>query len=443
MGEDEAGTIRTLTDYRRVISDAIEGCDGRVVDSPGDNILAEFGSVVRAVEAAVDIQRALLEKNQQRPENRRMEFRIGINIGDVVVEGERLYGDGINLAARLEALAEGGGICISSEAFRQVEGKLSLHYEDLGEQKLKNIARPVRVYRIKLDTDGEAHPTSPSGSPGTRQEIRFCTASDGVQIAYATAGQGRPLVKAANWLNHLEYDWESPVWRHLLQDLTEDHVLVRYDERGNGLSDRDVSDISFEAFVRDLETVVDAVGLERFPLLGISQGCAVSIAYAVRQPERVTHLVLYGGYARGRRKRGSPEEIEQTEAIYTLMRQGWGQENPAFRQIFTSRFAPGATAEQAQWFNDLQRVTTSPDNAVRIRKVIDEIDVDSLLSAITVPTLVLHCRDDAAVPFEEGRRMAAMIPNAQFVALEGRNHLIFEDEPAWPRFLQELRAFLD
>ena len=443
MGEDEVGTIRTLTDYRRVISDGIEGCGGRVIDSPGDNVLAEFGSVVRAVEAAVDIQRALLEKNEKRPENRRMEFRIGINIGDVVVEGERLYGDGVNLAARLEALAEGGGICISGEAYRQVEGKLSLDCEDLGEQELKNIARAVRVYRIKLDTDGETHPASASGSPGTQQEIRFCTASDGVRIAYATAGQGRPLVKAANWLNHLEYDWQSPVWRHLLQDLTEDHVLVRYDERGNGLSDRDVSDISFEAFVRDLETVVDAVGLERFPLLGISQGCAVSIAYAVRQPERVTHLVLYGGYARGRRKRGSPEEIEQTEAIYTLMRQGWGQENPAFRQIFTSRFAPSATAEQAQWFNDLQRVTASPDNAVRIRQVIDEIDVDSFLSQITAPTLVLHCRDDAAVPFEEGRRMAAMIPRARFVALEGRNHLIFEDEPAWPRFLQELRTFLD
>lgn len=233
------------------------------------------------------------------------------------------------------------------------------------------------------------------------------------------------------------------MWRHLLQDLTEDYLLVRYDERGNRLSDWDASDLSFEAFVRDLETVVDAVGLERFALLGISQGCAVSIAYTVRHPERGTHLVLYGGYARGRRKRGSPEEIEQTEAIATLMRQGWGQENPAFRQIFTSRFAPGATAEQAQWFNDLQRVTASPDNAVRIRQVIDEIDVDSFLSEITAPTLVLHCRDDAAVPFEEGRRMAAMIPGARFVALEGRNHLILEDEPAWPRFLQELKAFLD
>ena len=219
-------------------------------------------------------------------------------------------------------------------------------------------------------------------------------------------------------------------------------MLIRYDERGNGLSDRDVGDISFEAFVTDLETVVDAAGFERFPLLGISQGCAVSIAYAVRHPDRVTRLVLYGGYARGSRRRGSSAAIEQADAMLTLMRHGWGQESPEFRQIFTSRFVPDATVEQAQWFNDLQRKTASPENAVRIRKVLDEIDVESLLPMITVPTVVLHCRDEAAVPFEEGRRMAAGIPGARLVALEGRNHLILEDEPAWPRFLEEVRAFL-
>ncbi len=442
MSEDEADTIRTLTASREVIANNVESHGGRVIDSPGDNLLAEFESIVQAVESAVEIQRVLQEKNQQRPESRRMEFRIGINIGDVVVEGDRLYGDGVNVAARLEALAEGGGICISSEAYRQVEGKLPFAYDDMGEQQFKNIARPVRVYSIKVDSNGGTHPASTSDSPRPQPEIHFCTASDGVRVAYATAGQGPPLVKAANWLNHLEYDWQSPVWRHWLQELPMDHLLIRYDERGNGLSDRDVDDISFEAFVRDLEMVVDAAGLDRFALLGISQGCAVSIAYAVRHPERVTHLVLYGGYARGQRKRASPEAIEQSEAMLTLMRHGWGLDNPAFRQIFTSRFIPEATQEQWQWFNDLQRVTVSPENAVRIRRVIDEIDVELFLSEITTPTLVLHCRDDAAVPFEEGRRMAARIPSSRFVALEGRNHLILEDEPAWPRFLQEVRAFL-
>ena len=249
-------------------------------------------------------------------------------------------------------------------------------------------------------------------------------------------------MKAANWLNHLEHDWVSPAWRHLLRDLTNDFFLVRYDERGNGLSDWDAEDISFDAFVADLETVVDAAGLERFPLLGISQGCSVCVAYAIRHPERVSHLVLYGGYARGVCRRDDVMAEESAAAVITLMRQGWGRENPAFRQLWTTRFMPEATQEQAKWFNDLQRITASPDNAIRIRRVLDQIDVSSLLSRVAAPTLVLHCRNDDAVPFEEGRRLAAGIPGACFVALDGRNHMIPEDEPAWPRFMAEVRSFL-
>ena len=275
-----------------------------------------------------------------------------------------------------------------------------------------------------------------------RQEIQFCTASDGVRIAYAAVGKGPPLVKAANWLNHLEYDWQSPIWSHVLQAIAARYRLIRYDERGNGLSDRDVEDISLEAFVRDLESVVDANGLQKFPLLGISQGCAVSIAYAVRHPERVSQLILYGGYARGRRRRGQQGEVEEADALLTLMWQGWGQENAAFRQIFTSQFIPSATADQARWFNDLQRMTTSPENAMRIRRTLDDIDVVGLLPDVRAPTLVLHCRNDAVQPFEEGRRMAAGISGSRFVALEGSNHLILEHEPAWPRLLDEVTRFL-
>ena len=282
----------------------------------------------------------------------------------------------------------------------------------------------------------------PPRAAALRHEIQFCTASDGVRIAYAEVGTGPPLLKAANWLNHLEYDWESPIWSHLLHELAAEHRLIRYDARGNGLSDWEVDDISFEAFARDLESVVEATGIDRFALLGISQGCAVSIAYAVRHPQRVSHLVLYGGFARGRRKRGSPEEVEQADALLTLMRQGWGQENPAFRQIFTSLFIPGATAEQGQWFNDLQQKTTSPANAVRIRRAVDDIDVVDLLPRVTVPTLVLHCRSDAVQPFEEGRTLAAGIRGARFVALEGHNHMILEGDPGWRRFLDEVKTFL-
>jgi pimeloyl-ACP methyl ester carboxylesterase/DNA-binding winged helix-turn-helix (wHTH) protein len=289
---------------------------------------------------------------------------------------------------------------------------------------------------------GAAARAGPAPASALQQEIHFCTASDGARIAYAEVGQGPPLVKAANWLNHLEYDWQSPIWSHLLHELAAEHRLVRYDARGNGLSDWDLEDISFEAFVRDLESVIAATGLEKFALLGISQGCAISIAYAVRNPERVSRLVLYGGFARGRRRRGTAEGIAQSDALLTLMRQGWGQENPAFRQIFTSLFIPGATIEQAQWFNDLQRISASPANAVRLRRVIDDIDIGDLLPRVSVPTLVLHCRDDAVQPFDEGRRLAAGIRAARFVALEGRNHLILEGDPGWHRFISEVKAFV-
>jgi serine/threonine protein kinase/pimeloyl-ACP methyl ester carboxylesterase/Flp pilus assembly protein TadD len=274
------------------------------------------------------------------------------------------------------------------------------------------------------------------------QQIHFCTTHDGARIAYATVGQGPPLVKAANWLNHLEFDWQSPIWRHLLREFARDHTFIRYDERGNGLSDWNVADLSFNAWVDDLESVVAAAKVDRFPLLGISQGGAVAIAYAVRHPERVSHLILYGAYARGWAKRDSAEEIEQRQAQLTLVRLGWGKDNPAFRQLWTSLYAPDATPEQAQSFNDLQRMSTSPENAVKLLNEMGNIDVVDLLSQVKVPTLVLHCRDEAGVPFEEGRKIAGSIPGARFVPLAGRNHLLLEGAPSWGMFVKEIRRFL-
>lgn len=274
------------------------------------------------------------------------------------------------------------------------------------------------------------------------QEIHFCTTDDGVRIAYATVGGGPPLVKAANWLSHLEFDWRSPVWRHLLAEFSRDHTFIRYDERGNGLSDWNVADLSFDAWVEDLEAVVEAAGVDRFPLLGISQGGAVAIAYAVRHPEKVSHLILYGAYARGWITRDSAEEIEQRQAQLTLVRLGWGKDNPAFRQLWTSLYAPDATPEQAQSFNDLQRISTSPENAVELLNVMGKIDVVDLLPQVKVPTLVLHCRDEAGVPFEEGRKIAGSIPGARFVPLDGRNHLLLDGDPSWGTFVKEIRRFL-
>jgi pimeloyl-ACP methyl ester carboxylesterase/DNA-binding winged helix-turn-helix (wHTH) protein len=284
-----------------------------------------------------------------------------------------------------------------------------------------------------------------SATPGRplEQRIRFCTAPDGVRIAYGTSGAGPPLVKPANWLTHLEYDWESPVWRHWLHELSRDHTLVRYDERGSGLSDRDADDLSFDSWVRDLETVADAAGLERFPLLGVSQGCAVAIAYAVRHPERVSRLVLYGGYLQGVMARArSEQDREEARMLTQSMPAYWGRDNPAFRMFFAARFVPEGTQEQMRWFSELTRVTTSPQVAVRLRTISSNIDVGELAPLVRAPTLVIHGTGDAAVPFDEGRRLAARIPGARFVSLDSRNHILLEHEPAWPRFLDEVRRFL-
>jgi DNA-binding winged helix-turn-helix (wHTH) protein/pimeloyl-ACP methyl ester carboxylesterase len=314
---------------------------------------------------------------------------------------------------------------------------------DTGERQALVRTMPRKGFRfVGAVEEPAAPPGAPAAAPqAPRQSIQFCTAPDGVRIAYAVVGKGPPLVKTGHWLTHLEHDWNSPIWRPHLRAFAS-YRLVRYDARGNGLSDWEVPDFSFDARVRDLETVVDAAGLDRFPLLGVSQGCAVSIAYAVLHPERVSHLVLYGGFARGRRRRGSEREVQTSDAVLTLMRQGWGQDNPAFRQMFTSLFIPGGTMEQMQWYNDLQRNSTSPENAIRLRRASDEIDVTHLLPQVSTPTLVLHCRNDALQPFEEGRILAAGIPGARFVALEGQNHIILEGDPGWDRFLDEIRTFI-
>jgi DNA-binding SARP family transcriptional activator/pimeloyl-ACP methyl ester carboxylesterase len=278
--------------------------------------------------------------------------------------------------------------------------------------------------------------------PLVEQRVHFCTAPDGVRIAYAVSGAGPVLVKAANWLSHLEFDWQSPVWRHWWVDLSEHHTLVRYDERGCGLSDRHIDEFSLDAWVRDLEVVVESLGLERFPLLGISQGGPVAIAYAVRHPEKVSHLILYGTYAQGRLRR-SPDQREEAELYLKLAQLGWGNEVVAFRQVFAATFIPEGTAEQIRWFDDLQRVSTSAENAVRFLRTFYELDVCQLAARVKAPTLVLHARDDARIPFDAGRELAALIPGARFVSLASRNHILLENEPAWRQFLAEVHRFVE
>jgi class 3 adenylate cyclase/pimeloyl-ACP methyl ester carboxylesterase len=442
MSEDEAGTLAALQAHRsEVVNPAIARHSGRVVKLMGDGILAEFGSVVEAVGCAADIQREMAARNADIPEERRMLFRIGVHLGDIIIDGDDIYGDGVNIAARLEGLAESGGIRISRQAYDQVDGKLPLSFCGLGPQQLKNIPKPVEVYAVELDgaaVDQRFDPTR------VKQEIKYCRAPDGVRIAYSQVGRGPPLIKTANWMNHLEDDWqEGSVFRHFYGGLAQDYTLTRYDARGNGLSDWDVDEVSLEAWVSDLETVVDAVGVKRFPLLGLSQGGAISIAYAVRHPERVSHLIIVGGFARGRLVRAKTDaEREKIKAMETLIRFGWGEDNPAFRQMFASQLMPDATKEQLDWFNEMQRRTASPECAARYFATVSNLDVTALLPKVTAPTLVLHCREEAAQPIEYGREIAAGIPNAKFIAFPSPNHILLEQDPATARTLEEIKLFL-
>jgi pimeloyl-ACP methyl ester carboxylesterase len=305
---------------------------------------------------------------------------------------------------------------------------------------LKNIPKPVEVYAIDLYGAGVAGPTDLGQM---ELKVNYCRASDGVRLAYAIAGNGPPLVKTANWMNHVEYDWESSIVRHFFIGLARDFTLIRYDARGNGLSDWDVENLSLEAWVSDLETVVDAAGLDRFPLLGMSQGCAISVAFAVRHPERVSHLILYGGFARGAYRRAKNElELQKAKALATLIRTGWGEESPAFRQLFSSLFMPGGTQDQLQKFAERQRKTTSAECAYRYFETTRNLDVSELLPKVTVPTLVMHKREDQVQPFEAGRELAVGIPGSQFVALQGQNHFPLEQDPATERMLEEIKLFL-
>lgn len=276
-----------------------------------------------------------------------------------------------------------------------------------------------------------------------KQTIRFCTSSDGARIAYATLGKGPPLVRAAHFLTHLEFEPRTLVWRPWLAEYSRDHALVRYDQRGCGLSDREAKNVSLEAMVADLEAVVDAAGLDRFPLVGASQGSAVAIAYAARHPERVSRLVIHGGYARGVLKRNpTPDQVEEARMMVELIRLGWGRENPAYRQVFTSLMIPDSTPAEAASFNELERTSTSPEWAARLVASFGPIDVTALAPLVRCPTLVTHARGDARVPFEEGRLIATLIPGARFVPLEGRNHILLEREPAFRQLFAEMRAFL-
>ncbi len=343
----------------------------------------------------------------------------------------------------LIATVWGGRIVSDSAISARISAARAAVGDDGARQALiKTVSRRGFRFVGEVERLDGAVARNPAAAAPDSQRLRFCRAPDGTRIAFATSGTGPPLVRAGHWLTHLEHDWHSPVWRPFLDELGRSFRVTRYDQRGNGLSDRNVEDFSLEAFVGDLEAVVEAAGLDRFALYGTSQGAPIAVAYAVRHPQRVGHLILHGGFLRGRLLRESAAETEPAEALLTLIRHGWGTPGSPFLQAFASIYVPEGTREQIASLTELQRLTASPENAARLRAAVDRFDVGDLLGRVAVPTLVLHARNDGVQPLDQGRALAAGIPGAEFVLLESANHVILEHEPAWPRLFEALRRFV-
>jgi class 3 adenylate cyclase/pimeloyl-ACP methyl ester carboxylesterase len=440
-GEDEDATHRRLSENLDLMENYVVKHRGRVMHFAGDALLAIFDAASDAVTCAVETQTILAERNSSPQDSLRVEFRIGINLGDVIEDRSDVYGDGVNLAARLESIAPPGGICVSQSIKDAIGSGIPGTFVDLGPQRLKNISEPVRAFRLEFNVQSAT--TSAQLELADQTPVRYCMATDGISLAHSTVGGGYPMAIAGAWMTHLEREWNDPAWGNYLRGLGKHFQLIRYDQRGNGMSDWEGVDICFERMVDDLESVIDHYGHDQLAVWGNSQGAAVAAAYAARHPSRVSHLILYGGYARGRRQRNDPEATAESEALVTLIRQAWGRENPAIRQTMTSLFMPDATAEEASWFNDFQRACGPAENIAKFREVFDSIDITDVLSQIKCPTLIVHCVGDSVAPFSEGKLLASRIPNAELVPLESNNHMMSERDPEFARLLEAVGRFMD
>ena len=441
-GEDEAGTISALQHlHRNLVVPTVDDHNGQIIKRMGDGYLIEFTSSSDAVNCAVAWQSALHERDARNQAGPDIQFRIGINLGDIVSDEADIYGDGVNVAARLESLAPVGGVCVSESVRDAAGSNIAVQFEDLGPQRLKNISRPVHAYMVSRLSSKKVDSRHRIGL-ADQSAVRYCLSPDGASIAHAQVGNGYPLVFGGSWMSHLEMDWENPGWGHFVSHLARDYTVIRYDMRGNGMSDWHGIELSFDRMVDDMEAVMDCYDYDKVAIFGASQAASVSIAYIRRHPDKVSHLVLYGGYARGRRQRGNPEAAAESEALVTLIRQGWGQDNPAFRQTMTSLFMPDASQEEANWFNEFQKTCGPGENIARFRELFDEIDVSQLLNGLEVPTLVIHCTGDSVAPISEGKFLASRISGAQFVMLNSKAHMLFENDPEFPRWLRSIRQFI-
>ncbi len=430
-------TLNTL--YRDLVTPIVEQSDGRVVKLLGDGALIEFPSAGQALDAAIAIQTRLREPDHPYVVPERIQLRAGLHVGDVTIEGDDIFGDGVNIAARLQAAAEPGGVLVSKVLCDLAGSDFANQLHREGLHTFKGIAQPIEVLSINFTDESAAISRADFAKS---QEIRYCQTDDGISLAWSAVGTGSPVVKAPSWVGHLELDWRSPGVAPICTSIAQHHRLIRFDARLNGLSDWEAENCSFERFVDDLETVFNAAGLKRAPILAISQGSAVAAAFAARRPERVSAIVMIGGFPVGRANRTSPKDVERANAMKQMMTAGWDDDHPSLRDLMAQIIVPGASQEARLQYAEDMRKMISPENMGRYRGVIDHIDIRSILPKVEAPCLVCHATSDRMQPVEQGRLFAKSLPKAKFIAYDSSNHAIPDNDPEWPRFERDALAFL-
>jgi class 3 adenylate cyclase/pimeloyl-ACP methyl ester carboxylesterase len=440
MQEDAGRVLSTLNRlYKSVVTPAVEASDGRVAKLLGDGALIEFSSAAQALQCAVKIQQELCGPDSTFGCPEPIRLRAGLHAGDIVIEGEDIFGDGVNIAARLQNAAKPGGI-LASKTFCDLAGSdVAIKLIREGAHSFKGIANPIEVLSVDLsDLEREER----RAAIKRNQEVRFLTTRDNVRVAWTVNGAGQTIVKAPNWIGHLELDWRNPGLAPITTSLANRYRLVRFDARGNGLSDWDAKDITFERFVDDMEEVFDAAKIERAPILAISQGSAYAVAFAARRPERVSAIVMIGGFPVGRGARKSKKDRDLAKAFRSMMTAGWDDAYPSLRDLIAQTIIPDASEEQRRLYAEDMRQIISPENVGRFRQVVDHLDVTQLLPKIEVPCLVCHCTGDRMQPIEQGRLLAAGLRNSRFIAYDSVNHIVPENDPVWPQLERDVHDFL-
>ena len=431
---------RQQTLHTKLLHPLLTRHNGRLIKTTGDGFLCLFEAAQDGFDFATALLSGVKAFCDEDPNSDVFVYRIGLHHGPVIeLEGD-VFGSTVNIASRLESISKPGSICTSEHCLSKMSAQAQQAFDAQGLQRLKNIDRPIACFMSAPDFN-PSHPRSAILGKQLHQQISYCTSADGCAIAMASLGQGPVLLKSPNFVTHLDADWRSPLWRHIFENLSSEHKLLRFDQRGNGLSERHPETISFDAFVDDIMAVSNTIQDDKFVLFGVSQGCASAIEFAYRHPERVKGLIFLGGFAQGANKRPSTNP-SQTDLEIQMIQTGWDSDIPAFRQFFANTMIPDSNQAEKDSFDQLMQLSTSAEKAAAISRVNAQIDVTNRLGQITLPTLIMHSRGDQRVPMDQSQIMADKMPNARFVPLDSKNHLILEQDAGWPVFQQEVSKFL-